>query len=170
MLDFPSRGLASLSSLPILDQTRPSPSCTKWYFPLAMFFCWDTFPSGIYPNGGVRGALPIGKFLILRIRNKRFSLKSFHLSAQNSVLKNLRMYWSGTGLSTWLVLCRYFVGTCRYSEYLPSTVLGSRGPKTRSNDTGTVGNVRYDNGLSCRCVTVFYCLIIEYIILTYRAN
>ncbi len=48
----------------------------------------------------VRGAKPPGKFLILRIKNKRFSLKSFNFSVQNSgffMVRNLLVcYLVGT--------------------------------------------------------------------------
>jgi len=46
-----------------------------------------SFPHFIYPNGGSEGAEPPGFFLILRIKNKRFSLKSFNFSFQNSGFK-----------------------------------------------------------------------------------
>ena len=52
------------------------------------------YPKGEGSGGGeappekwkVRGAEPPGIFLILRIKNKRFSLKDFHMSAKNSAI------------------------------------------------------------------------------------
>jgi len=55
-------------------------------------------------------------------------------------------------VNTWLVLGRYLVGTCRYSEYLLAPYSA---PKARKQDRTILvrhGNVRYDNGISCRCV------------------
>ena len=72
------------------------PSCRKWLFPLAHFWGEMSFPTYMYANGGgpgggeaspkkiggPRGGAP-RDFLILRIKNKRFSLKDLNMSSQN---------------------------------------------------------------------------------------
>ncbi len=64
-------------------------------------FIWDVKSQLYISEGGVRGAKPLGFFVILRIKNKRVSLKSFISSVQNSGFKMLRnlLVWYLVGTS-----------------------------------------------------------------------
>jgi hypothetical protein len=91
-----------------LERIRPAKSGKSQMFTFSGM--WK--PKFIYTKGGawggvappkkwwVRGAKPPRKFLILRIENKRFSLKSFNFSIENSGFIKVR-----------ILLVWYLVGT-----------------------------------------------------------
>ncbi len=67
-----------------------------------------SFPHLIYPNGGggSGGAEPPGNFFILRIKNKRFSLKSFNFFVENSGFIKVRILPVWYLVANMLVPCR----------------------------------------------------------------